>query len=233
MRNVLISIGLFMIALWAMSAYNPQAMSFTRTCTVADSIGQLLGYMKKVQADTLYKPISYTAPVTSVNGLTGVVTIPSGSVTSVGASSTDLDVTGVPITSSGIMVFNIKSVNKLKWDTAYDYRTQYFNRSGRILSTVKIWIDTLTPTTATNFSVNISSASFSTIRSISVTPISSLGYPLWPETTISLTALSISLYKPNTSALTNILGLLVPVGNPFPTATNLNSIRLAIRVDGA
>jgi hypothetical protein len=105
-----------------------------------------------------------------------------GTVTSVGLSSTDFNVTGTPITSSGTLVANLNTSgvtagtydgitvnNKGIVTGATATNTLTYGPSGAITNRIKKWEGAIAGTTASGQSIDISSAGFSTVLSIQVT----------------------------------------------------------------
>lgn len=105
-----------------------------------------------------------------------------GTVTSIGLSSTDLSVSGSPITTSGSITANLTTTgvtpgtydgvtvdSKGRITNIVATNTKYYNSSGIINQVIKKWYGRVTGTAASGQSIDISSAGFGTILSIHAT----------------------------------------------------------------
>lgn len=110
-------------------------------------------------------------------------------------------------------------------------RILLYGASGRISNRMRVWGGIITPSTATNQTIDISSAGFSTLLSVSV-DLEYNGGLVWNTIVYrSTTQITCNLYRPNTSLVT-ILGLNVLQGVPFLTANDLSNMRLHVTAIG-
>jgi len=112
----------------------------------------------------------------------------------------------------------------------------FFDHNGQLTANqVRIWADTTTPTTGSGFSIDISSAGFSTIKSATVTAqnnTSSIGsMPIVVIKSVSTTAIVVNIMEQN-SATTTILGITVLSGSPLQLASSTSGFLLNVKVEG-
>lgn len=123
------------------------------------------------------------------------------------------------------------------WNNSnYNSYPVFYDRSGQITSRqVKIWADTVSPTTANGYIVDISSAGFTSIKSVSVVPqmnTSSMGsIPVISVKLVSTTTVVVNILTQN-SGSTTILGISVLSGDPLQFASSMSGIVLHVKVEG-
>lgn len=112
----------------------------------------------------------------------------------------------------------------------------FYDRNGQLTNNqVKIWADTTTPSTANGFSIDISSAGFSVIKEVTITPANNTtsitSMPLVVIQTISTTAIVVNILTQN-NATTTILGITVLSGSPLQSASSTAGMKLNVQVEG-
>ena len=112
----------------------------------------------------------------------------------------------------------------------------YYDRVGQLNSTqVKILCDTITPTTANGFSIDISSPGFNVIKAVSILPqlnTATLGsMPIIEIKSISTTTLVVNILTENSGTI-SILGTPVLSGAPMQFAASTSGIVLQVIVEG-
>lgn len=112
----------------------------------------------------------------------------------------------------------------------------FYDHNGQLTSSqVKIYADTLTPTTASGFSIPITSAVFSVIKSVSVTAQNNTGsiasMPVVVVQSVSTSAIVINILTQN-NATTTILGITVLSGSPLQAAASTTGMLLNVHVEG-
>ena len=116
------------------------------------------------------------------------------------------------------------------------YPISFFNHNGQFQTDgMKVYCDTLTPTTAVGQSIDISAAGFSSITTAQVIALRATGSadasPQVSINTITTTSLTVNITQANASLVT-ILGLNVLQGNGLLFATNLSGVKLYVMVLG-
>lgn len=122
------------------------------------------------------------------------------------------------------------------WIERFNSNPVYYDHTGQLTTNqVRIWSDTLTPTTANGQSINISSAGFSTIKSITVTTqlnTATVGsMPIVIVKSFTTSAIVVNILTQNNSTVT-ILGISVLSGAPLQFAASTTGIVLHITVQG-
>ena len=112
----------------------------------------------------------------------------------------------------------------------------FYDHNGQLVSNqVKIWADTTTPTSGSGFSIDISSAGFSVIKSATVTAqnnTAAIGsMPIVVIKSVSTTAIVVNIMEQN-SATTTILGITVLSGSPLQLASSTSGFLLNVKVEG-
>lgn len=112
----------------------------------------------------------------------------------------------------------------------------FYDKNGQMTGNqVKLWGDTVVPTTANGQAIDISSAGFSVIRDIQITPQLNTGtvssMPVVIIKTISTTSVSVNILTQNNSTV-SILGINVLSGTPLQFAASTTGIVLHVRVLG-
>lgn len=186
-----------------------------------------------------------TGKVLGNNGTTAIwQNASSGTVTSISANAgTGISVTGSPITSSGTLTItntapdqtvtitggqNTKITGSYPNFTVTDSTsTKVYNSSGRINQNLKVWSANVTPSTSNGYSIDISSAGFTTILSANVVAVrnttSASTSPNVSIKTKSTTSLVVNVVEDNPATIT-ILGINVLSGAPsiFANTTGLS-----------
>lgn len=116
---------------------------------------------------------------------------------------------------------------------------KYFDPTGEITATyvsdLKVWIGTVQPTTANDYGIDISSAGFSEIKTVSITPVRNTTAPNdMPDVaikTLTNTRVGINIRQAN-SAVVSLLGINVLSGAPMIAPTDVSAIQLIVRVTG-
>jgi len=110
----------------------------------------------------------------------------------------------------------------------------YYNSSGKINQRVKVWVGTVTPSTSSGYTIDISSAGFTTIISASVVAIRNTNTAYTsPNVSIkskSTSALVVNIVEDNPATIT-ILGINVLSGYPSVFA-NVTGLTLDVMVVG-
>lgn len=112
----------------------------------------------------------------------------------------------------------------------------FYDHNGQLTAgQVKIWADTITPTTGNAYSIDISSAGFSAIRSATVTAqnnTATIGsMPIVVIKTVSTTAIVVNIMQQN-NATTTILGITVLSGSPLQLVSSTTGMLLQVHVEG-
>lgn len=114
-------------------------------------------------------------------------------------------------------------------------QVKIYNRSGIINHEIRLWIDTITVTSASGFSIDISSAGFSGITTVSAEAIRNTGaltsVPSCHVKTIGTSTLFLNLTEENSTTI-NLLGSLVLLGAPLQFVSNTSGLQVAIVVIG-
>lgn len=117
--------------------------------------------------------------------------------------------------------------------------TQFYDATGNItasyFSDLKVWIGKVVPTTANGFTVDISSAGFTDIKTVTVLPMkntaSANDMPTVAIKTLTNTSLSLNIRQGN-NATVQIAGMSVLSGLPMIFPADVSGITLYIRVTG-
>lgn len=124
------------------------------------------------------------------------------------------------------------------WFGGFKYNSNpvFYDHNGQLTSSqVKIYADTVTPTTASGFSIPITSAGFSVIKSVSVTAQNNTGsiasMPVVVVQSVSTSAIVINILTQN-NATTTILGITVLSGSPLQAAASTTGMLLNVHVEG-
>lgn len=110
----------------------------------------------------------------------------------------------------------------------------FYNRSGRINKTIKIFTDTITPSTGNGYSLNISAAGFSSIISVNAigqrNTATATSSPNIGVKSMTTSAIIFNMTEGNDN-LINILGSNVLLG-PATTFSNASGLLLHVTVVG-
>lgn len=122
------------------------------------------------------------------------------------------------------------------WGNTHNSYPVFFDKNGQLVATqVKIWADTVTPTTGNAFSIDISSAGFSTIKAANVTAqfnTATVGsMPIVEIKSVSTTAVVVNILTQN-NATVSILGINVLSGAPLIFASSTSGMILNVEVKG-
>lgn len=117
--------------------------------------------------------------------------------------------------------------------------TQFFDSTGNITSSytndLKVWIGKIVPTTANGFAIDISSAGFTDIKTVTILPMKNTtdanNMPDVAIKTITNTSLVINIRQSNT-AVVQILSINVLSGFPMIFPATVSDITLYVRVTG-
>lgn len=135
----------------------------------------------------------------------------------------------------GVVLAFIGILSFIGFEKSNSYPVFYDHNGQLIVNQVKIWADTTSPTTGNGFSIDISSAGFSVIKSATVTAqnntASIVSMPIVVIKSISTTALVVNIMEQN-SATTTILGITVLSGSPLQLASTTTGMLLNIKVEG-
>lgn len=112
----------------------------------------------------------------------------------------------------------------------------FYDKNGQLTANqIKIWGDTVTPTTANAYSIDISSAGFSVLKSVTVTPqfnTSTIGsMPIVVIKSISTTTVVVNILTQNNATVT-ILGINVLSGAPLQFASSVSGMTLHVQAGG-
>lgn len=118
----------------------------------------------------------------------------------------------------------------------YNSNPVFYDHNGQLTSNqVKIYSDTLTPTTGSAFSIPITVAGFSTIKTVNITAqnntSSIASMPIVVVQSVSTSAIVINILTQN-NATTSILGITVLSGSPLQTASSTTGMLLNVHVEG-
>lgn len=119
----------------------------------------------------------------------------------------------------------------------YEYApVRYYGPSGEDMapSGRKVWRAEVTPSTANGYSIDISSAGFSTIQGVYITPkknTSAADAPIATIKSMTNTALVVNLQSSNQAVVT-ILGVNVLSGAPMIFPADINGVTLLVTVTG-
>lgn len=111
---------------------------------------------------------------------------------------------------------------------------KFYNASGMINDPIKIWTDVVTPSTGNGYSIDISSAGFTSVLSANIIAIKNNGTAnLSPNVSIksmTTSAIVINIVEGN-AATVSILGINVLSGSPL-TFANITGMTLSVEVKG-
>ena len=118
----------------------------------------------------------------------------------------------------------------------YNSYPVFFDKNGQLTaSQVRIFADTSMPTTASGFSINISSAGFTVIKSVTITAqnntVSIPSMPIVVLQSVTTTAIVVNILTQN-NATTTILGITVLSGSPLQLAASTTGMVLNVKVEG-
>jgi len=194
------------------------------------------GYISSVPAQSFS---SLTGKPTSLSGygITDAYPLsgnPSGFITSVPAQSWS-SITGKPsfatVATSGDYG---DLINKPSIPTMFSDSVTFYNASGKINQKIKVWTGNVAPSTANGYSIDISSAGFSTIISANVIAVrntsAAASSPNVSVKSKSTTALVVNIVEDNTATV-SILGIGVLSGLPSVFA-NITGLTLDVVVFG-
>ena len=235
-------IGAFaLFAVWIMNtaAYNPHAISHAEcrqiigdsvsnrmlTATAQDSIAAMRSMINgKTTMSAVLSALSVQSGSLAYNSSTGVFTIPSssgGTVTSLGVTSSDLDVSNTPVTTSGNITVNVKD----------QYKIQRYNGSGLITSVCKEWYGIITPSSSSGQTVDISSAGFSAIHSIQVSAANNTGsatsVPLVGIKSYTTSQITLNIVSSNNNTIASLLSPII--GLIFPSSVAGYTIHVVVK----
>lgn len=110
-----------------------------------------------------------------------------------------------------------------------------YNSAGIINQVIKKWVGIVTPTTASGFTIDISSAGFTTILGVQVqserNSANASDFPLVNIKSKTTTQLVLNIMQ-NNSAVVSVVGINVLSGLPLIFATNLGTILLHVEIIG-
>lgn len=135
----------------------------------------------------------------------------------------------------GIVIIFIGVLSFLGFEKSNSYPV-FYDKNGQMTgNTVKLWGDTVVPTTANGQTIDISSAGFSVVKDIQITAqlnTATVGsMPLAMIKTYSTTSISVNILTQNSSVV-SILGINVLSGLPLQFAASTTGIILHVRVLG-
>lgn len=112
----------------------------------------------------------------------------------------------------------------------------FYDKNGQLtVNQIKIWGDSVTPTTANAYSIDISSAGFSTVKSVTITPqlnTATVGsMPIVIIKSVSTTAIVVNILTQN-NATVSILGINVLSGAPLQFASSVVGMTLHVQAGG-
>lgn len=112
----------------------------------------------------------------------------------------------------------------------------FFDKNGQCTTNqIKIWGDTVVPTTSNGYTIDYSSAGFSTVKRVIITPqlnTATIGsMPLAVIKNFSTTSATVNILTQNNSTVT-ILGINVLSGAPFQFASSTSGMILHVEVTG-
>lgn len=118
---------------------------------------------------------------------------------------------------------------------SYNPYPKVYNRNGPIIQRMKLYCDTLVPTTSSGQSINISAAGFTSVCNVVVTPMRNTStideLPIIALKTISTTAVTVNMIEPNTS-IVSILGSGVLLGGAANFYSSPTSVTLHVTAMG-
>lgn len=124
----------------------------------------------------------------------------------------------------------VNSVNGSSGNVTVPY-DRYYNASGQINQNIKHWVGTITPSSNSGQTIDISSAGFGTVLATFFEVRGSGDTPVWVKVTGQTTSqLTISISQANTN-LINILGSLVLLGGAYIPAT-VSGLTINVHVIG-
>lgn len=117
--------------------------------------------------------------------------------------------------------------------------TRFYDSTGEITNTyvsdLKVWLGTVVPTTGNGYVIDISSAGFSQIKTVTVLPMKNTAnandMPDVSVKSITNTALTVNIKNGN-GAVVSILGINVLSGSPMVFSSDVSGISLYVRVTG-
>lgn len=112
----------------------------------------------------------------------------------------------------------------------------FYDHNGQLASkNVKIFCDTVTPSTANGYSIDISSAGFTTIKGVTITAQNNTAtiasMPIVVIKSITSSAIVVNILTQN-NATTTIVGITVLSGSPLQMAASTAGMLLNIQVEG-
>lgn len=112
----------------------------------------------------------------------------------------------------------------------------FYDKNGQLtVNQIKIWGDSVTPNTANGYSIDISSAGFSVLKSVTVTPqlnTATVGsMPIVVIKSISTTAVVVNILTQNNATI-SILGINVLSGAPLQFAASVSGMTLHVQAGG-
>lgn len=118
---------------------------------------------------------------------------------------------------------------------AYDPPVKIYNHTGQVLKQIKVWSDTLTPSTSNGQTIDISSAGFTSISSVGINPVLNTAtianMPIIAVKSVSTTSVVVNILTQN-NAVVSILGINVLSGSPMVFDASLSGVQLAVQVIG-
>lgn len=126
----------------------------------------------------------------------------------------------------------VSPADTAKWNSAARAQVLQYNRSGAISPQLRVFTDTITPTTGNGFSINISTAGFTRVTSVQVqaesNTTSAASVPLVAIRSYSTSAVVVNIVQSN-STLISLLGINV-LGLQF--LQSVSGVRLHVTVFG-
>lgn len=139
------------------------------------------------------------------------------------------DTSGV-LSSTSNQSLVVSHVDTTRW--GFGNHTKYYTTGGALTNTMKTWVGIVTPNTASGYSIDISSAAFSTISDIQVQAVNNTGtvtsMPMVTIQSYTTSAVVISIITSNNSTIGSLLSPIIGL----VTASSLSGTTLHIRVDG-
>lgn len=131
---------------------------------------------------------------------------------------------------NGICSCDVSSSKVAIWDSAYTYRAKFYNSDGRLFIVPKIWTGVVNITDATQQSIDISSAGFSTVAFIGVGVIDDIPTNIIVRSNTT-SAIVLDSYQ---LASTGVSILPIPVIQTITmgVATNLTGLQASVTVFG-
>lgn len=137
-------------------------------------------------------------------------------------------ITGITLLVLGVIAF-------IGWGKMNSYPIFYDRNGQSLTNTIKVYSDTSMPTTSSGFSINISSAGFSTVKSVTITAQNNTSsipsMPIVVIQSVSTTAVVVNILTQNNATVT-ILGIPVLSGSPLQLASSTSGMVLNVQITG-